>query len=168
MASTYEPIATVTTSGTTNVITFSSIPNTYTDLRLICNFTSDGTFSHRIQFNSDTASNYANTLMVNNSGAVQINEAVGARWASNSVGVDPTIPSMAIIDIFGYANTSLNKAFLSQGAGSYYTTTGGYAEINVGLWRSTAAINTLKLLWSAGGYNFKAGSIFALYGIKAA
>ena len=65
-AATYVPIGTNTVSGTTtNLITFSSIPSTFTDLVLIDN----GKFSasdnsYAMTFNGDTASNYSYTYLL--------------------------------------------------------------------------------------------------------
>ena len=62
MASTYEPIATTTLGSAASSITFSSIPATYTDLRLVLVHTpSASTGNAQMQFNSDTATNYSYT-----------------------------------------------------------------------------------------------------------
>jgi hypothetical protein len=58
---TYEPIATTTLGTATSSFTFSSIPATYTDLRLVIGWVS-GT-NPRIRFNSDTATSYSQTAM---------------------------------------------------------------------------------------------------------
>jgi hypothetical protein len=58
MATTYEPIATTTLGTAAASITFSSIPATYTDLRLVvmCKLLAHQLLMFR--FNSDTGSNY--------------------------------------------------------------------------------------------------------------
>jgi hypothetical protein len=61
-----------------------------------------------------------------------------------------------------YANTNVFKtALIAGGLGS--------TEVNrhVGLWRSTSAVTSVGLLLNGSG-NFKTGSTFSLYGIKAA
>ena len=67
MPATYEPIATTTLGSAVNSFTFSSIPNTYTDLVLVVvvpTAASSGTFG--LRFNSDTASNYSHTTLSGN------------------------------------------------------------------------------------------------------
>jgi hypothetical protein len=67
-----------------------------------------------------------------------------------------------IIDILDYANTSKNKTM--RAAGGYDTNGGGFVGLISNLWTSTAAINSIS--FTQGGASFKAGSVFALYGIK--
>ena len=61
--SSFESIATATGTGSSGVITFSSIPSTYKSLqiRYMSKDTnaSDGVLNPKIQFNSDTGNNYA-------------------------------------------------------------------------------------------------------------
>jgi hypothetical protein len=171
MAATYEPIATTTLSSNSSTVTFSSIPQTYTDLQLICNFKSDTTASHRLQFNSDATGNYANVILASNGSngnAYSVaSDSTGVRWASQITGVDASIPSMAIIDIFNYTNVSREKGILVQGAGSYYTSGGGYADISTALWNSASAITTLAFKFAVSAL-YSTGSTFTLFGIKAA
>ena len=167
MPTTYEPIATTTLGSSAATITFSSIPATYTDLRLIIKFTSSGTISHRLGFNGDTATNYSNTLLTGNGTAASSSKATsqnGIRWASAATGVDTTgnIPEMAQIDIFSYAG-STNKTVLVAGSGD--ANGSGYSEAYVGLWRSTAAITSLSLYFLDATV-FYANTIATLYGIK--
>ena len=63
---TYEPIATTTLGSAANAITFSSIPSTYTDLRLVGTFLApDADYSDiNVQFNNDTGANYSYTLLL--------------------------------------------------------------------------------------------------------
>lgn len=164
MPATYEPIATTTLVADAATISFGSIPATYTDLRVTIVYTSTGTISHRIGFNGETALNYSNTtLSGTGSSAVssQQNDQNGIRWASVNVGVSPTIPQMANIDIFSYAGAT-RKTVLVEGAGDDNTT--GYVDRKVGLWRNTAAINTINLYFLT-AVEFKTGTTATLYGI---
>lgn len=163
MAATYEPIATTTLGVASTAITFSSIPSTYTDLKLVLVGTTT-TPNMLLRFNSDSATNYSITNLYGNgstatsdrgSNAAQINVA----W----VGTSSTIPTMNQIDIFSYAGstykTVLNNYSSDQnGAGN--------EMVQVGLWRSTSAINTITLSGTSGTYS--TGFTATLYGIKAA
>jgi len=60
-----------------------------------------------------------------------------------------------------YANTTTYKTFLVRGAN-----TAGNIDADVGLWRSTAAINSVTVLIGSG--SLSSGSTFTLYGIAAA
>lgn len=162
MPSTYTPIATTTTSGSQTSYTFSSIPSTYTDLILVCNVSADVATSVQIQVGNgsvDTGSNYSWTYVLGNGST-----AVSGR-ASNStyyLGGDlATSVSTDITQFFNYSNTTTNKTVLARGSAAALNT---YAT--VGLWRSTAAINTIKVYLETPRY-FIPGSTFTLYGIQA-
>ena len=62
------------------------------------------------------------------------------------------------INIMNYANTTTNKTVLTR-----YSDAANNIEANAGLWRSTAAINSIALAMSSG--NLIPGSTFTLYGI---
>jgi hypothetical protein len=164
MPATYEPIATYTLGTAAPSLTFSSIPATYTDLVMVASVTaaSVGTDSIDMQFNSDTATNYSVTY-INGNGTT----ATSVRFSGDTkiIGaiISSTEVSTAIWHIMNYANaTTYKSAFARGGLGSSY----GVRQA-VGLWRSTSAINTIKL-YNDSSQNFAAGSIFTLYGIKAA
>jgi hypothetical protein len=65
---TYEAIATQTLGSAAASVTFSSIPSTYTDLVLVCNFetSSNAIAGVYIQFNGDTSTNYSSTNLIGN------------------------------------------------------------------------------------------------------
>ena len=60
-----------------------------------------------------------------------------------------------------YSNTSTYKTVIGKDNAASIET-----DAYVGLWRSTAAINTIKI--SIGSSTFIAGSTFTLYGISCA
>lgn len=169
MPQTYTPIVSNTLSSGTTTVTFSSIPDTYTDLILQVQATvASGNYGLKIQFNSDTGTNYSNCFLYGTGSAVgstrngttnQINLAYAALLGASS-------PWISTTHIQSYANTSVNgKIAISRDGGN-----GANAGTDaiVSLWRSTAAINTITITNTGSGINFSAGSIFTLYGIKAA
>lgn len=162
---TYEPIAT-STLGTAGFFTFSSIPSTYTDLKLVLVGGGDGgTVAVRLQFNSDTGFNYSNTVLIGDGASATSTRQTGTQNISTGNFDMPNAASaigVFIIDIFSYAG-STNKTVLETNAGDRNGS--GNVSRNVGLWRSTSAINSIYL---SGGRNFAVGTMATLYGIKAA
>jgi hypothetical protein len=162
MPATYEPIATATGTGSSGVISFSSISGTYTDI--ICVAVSANTSAatnFTIQINGDTGTNYSRTyLQGNGTSATSGRNSTETRIYFGDVG-DTTIPSVNTIHFMNYSNTT-----------TYKTVVGRYGEANiqlgavVGLWRSTAAITSITL--NSAANNFTTASTFTLYGIKAA
>ena len=161
---TYVPIATATLSSS-GYFTFSSIPSTYTDLVLVLNagFTQT-TADVIVQFNGDSGSNYSQTWMRGNgsataSGRVTSNTLIYLDYSGGSVA--STINRVYTAHIMNYANTTTYKSLIF-GANSATD----WREQHAGLWRSTAAINSI--LVSTNGGSMVAGSTLSLYGIAAA
>jgi hypothetical protein len=169
MTSTYEMIATTTLGSSTQTVTLSSIPATYTDLVLVCSIKGDAaSMSVVFRVNGDSGSNYSATYL----------EGTGSSASSARVSSQTQIPLSAsisynstnfgtqIIQAINYSNTTTNKTFIQRfnsASGGSFPGTG----TSVGLWRSTSAINQLDLISTASGQNFVSGSTFTLYGIKA-
>ena len=169
MPATYDSIATTTLGSAAATITFSSIPATYTDLRIVLSATYANPDSPRLRFNS-TSTGYSRTFVggqgtTASSGSYQ-NEASIFLGDSGWFGIlgSTTIPDLTTIDIFSYAG-STNKTILSTTSCDKNGT--GFTISYVGLWRNTAAINTI-LLATTSGNNYNSGTTATLYGIKAA
>lgn len=164
MASTYTPIATQTLGSAQATVTFSSIPSTYTDLVLVTQSAgSTAGQDFKIQFNSDTGTNYSVTLIRGYGTGVTSNRTSNSTYIylDYSGGSLTTIQDQYNVNIMNYANTTTYKTILTR-----YSSAANSAEAGVGLWRSTSAINRIDLSMTAG--NLVAGSTFTLYGIKAA
>lgn len=162
MASTYTPIATSTLGSAAASVTFSSISSAYTDLVIVCNAKSASTPTIRLEFNSDTGSNYSSTILYgdgSSAGSVRVTN----ETSMNIGGVVPEFGT-AVININNYSNATTYKTAISK----YATVSGTYSEVGakVGLWRSTAAISTIKI--STASSTFSTGSMFTIYGITAA
>ena len=169
MPATYEPIATSTLGSAAPSVTFSSIPATYTDLRLtiFCTGTSSAGKGVSIQLNSDTATNYSVTRIDGDGTTANSGRLSNFSYLFfNSTSTSTTIPTFYTLDFFSYAG-STNKTAL--GTGNADKNGSGAVERIVGLWRSTSAISTIKVtLYTDGSANYNTGSTFTLYGIKAA
>jgi hypothetical protein len=159
MPTTYEKIATNTLGSAAASVTFSSIPATYTDLVLVIAGGTTVNTDIYFEFNGDTATNYSRTYLAGDGAAV-------ASGRNTSVTSIPSFyigsgQSTCYAHIMSYANTNVNKTILTRSS-----SVGVFVVSNVGLWRSTAAINSIKVFVS--GTNLSSGNTFTLYGIKAA
>ena len=167
---TYEAIATQTLGSAAASVTFSSIPATYTDLVLVLGDLKSGTSSNSItvRYNSDSGSNYSYTIITGTGSAGQSARGTNQTYSffgGYNVGVDLTYPSVMVGHIMNYANTTTYKTGLSRYGIDRAGGTGETQAI-VNLWRSTAAITSVTVATYTG--NWSIGSVFSLYGIKAA
>jgi hypothetical protein len=172
----FESIASATGTGSSGVITFSSIPSTYKHLQIrgIAKDTYAGTFElpTRVRFNSDTGNNYTmHNLNGNGASVAAQGEATGTnaffKFRGSNLSTDATFANMnavSILDIIDYADTSKYKTVRGF-SGSDRNGSGSIFLIS-GLWLSTSAINTITL--TADGTNWTTSTTFALYGIKGA
>ena len=166
MPSTYEPIATQTLGSAVATITFSSIPSTYTDLLLVSNirFTGGGGESvMNCQVNSDSGTNYSRTRLVGDGSSASSDRTSNTSDFIVGAGTDSGSEwSVGIANFLNYSNTTTNKTVLTR-----TNVTSSRVMAIVGMWRNTAAINSLYI-FNNGATNFATGSTFTLYGIKAA
>ena len=158
---TYALIESQVLGSATATVTFSSIPETYTDLVLVVmakNSASDGDLC--IRFNSDTATNYSYTFMYTNGASVLSTR--GSTINRMRIGrTDNTNAYPNIIHIQDYANTTTFKTAVSRSQNTSLVLT------NVGLWRKTPEAITSISIIDDNGLNFTTGSTFRLYGIQA-
>jgi hypothetical protein len=168
MPKTYEPIQTQTVGTAVATVTFSSIPQTYTDLIMIVNAI-DNTYDYggiNLTFNSDSGSNYSFTEMYGNGSSIGNERRANVAYIPIAFYISPdTVAGNAIhtINIMNYSNTTTYKSTIGRENSTNATYSG--AGLIAGLWRSTAAISTIALTMSG---NFAVGSNITLYGIKAA
>lgn len=164
MAATYEPIATSTLGSAQSSVTFSSIPQTYTDLILIESFQFASTGSQSLIKFGDSSSLYSVTTLRGDGSSANsarfTNDSQIANTPGNTNGT-ANVQVTGIRHIMNYSNTTTYKTVLQR-----FGDTSSQVFAVVGLWRNTAAINTLNIISLTG--NFNSGSSFTLYGIKAA
>ena len=159
--STYTPIETFTVASAQSSYTFTVVPSTYTDLIMVINYAnSSGTSDVYFQFNGDTAANYGRSQLFGDGSSAQSNR--GSNETSfKGVGYSGTTLAQSVCQIMNYANTTTHKTILVRNDGTANNT-----MANVGVWRSTSAINSIKVGFLSN--NFIVGSTFTLYGIAAA
>ena len=159
--STEVAIATQTLGSAASSITFSSIPSTYTDLRLVMVCTTSAVGVVRIQFNGDTATNYSETSLAGNGATARSGSSVNKTYIDidNLAGnTSATIPELYTIDVFSYAGSTYKTVLNTS---SEDNNGSGTLTRQVGLWRSTSAITSIALI----GSTFSIGTTATLYGI---
>jgi len=164
MASTYTPIATTTLGSNSTAVTFSSISGAYTDLILVTSAKlTTGSNDAIVRVNSDTATNYSNTILTGTGSAASSARVSNntKMYLDNNGWVTSGEFNVSIGHFMNYSNTTTYKTMLARGNNA---TSGVDAIVN--LWRSTSAITAIEI--SGNGGTFVTGSTFTLYGIKAA
>ena len=165
MASTYEPIATSTLGSAASSITFSSIPSTYTDLRLVFIGTVSADTGAYITFNSDSGSNYSFSSILGSgaSAGAQNRTDQTSQWLYYYGNMSSTVPTFVTTDIFSYTGSTF-KSSLSTKNGDFNGS--GSIQSMCSMWRNTSAINRIDIYSQSG--TFSIGTRATLYGIKAA
>jgi hypothetical protein len=151
-----------TTSLTGASVTLSSIPQTYTDLRIIIKNYRPATDGRGIEmyFNGDTATNYTSRFVEEASN-------FGMNRGSLSVGMyndDTTGTGFSNFTLYDYANTGTVKISQLYALGNNQTTAGNFnLNMGLGIYNQTSAISSITLFPFTG--NFTAGTAL-LYGVK--
>jgi hypothetical protein len=160
MPATYEPIATANGTGSSGVVTFSSIPATYTDLVVASNIIGDANSAVRIRLNGDTTdSNYSYVLLY---GTASVAGSTYNAATQIYIGhANTSTPNASVISLNNYSNTTTYKSVLSRG-----NQVNQFVSAVIGLWKNTAAINSVTIVMDSG--SFTTGATFTIYGIKAA
>lgn len=161
-----KPIQKITLTNSASSITFSNIPQNYTDLKILVSArTSDaGDFSNAsLRFNGDSGGNYSYRGMYaytgsNISGATSGATEIVRVYCTNSGATANTYGNSEIY-IPNYSVDGLKTAVL-PGTTEKNSSTGPIISASVGSWTNTSPITSIYL-----GGNFVAGSTFYLYGI---
>ena len=174
MANTYTLISSNVLTGSAATLTFSAIPQTYTDLviRMSAKSTATGTATYAgyYRFNSQT-SNYSNTYLLWSSGTY----APGSGRTSNAQEIQNlqvNTSNSLFTNVFSSTEIYIpNYAVIQAKPSSVFTisemnNTAGYdlGSVNASLWRSTNAITSVTFYPPSASW--ESGSSFYLYGIK--
>ena len=152
-----------TTLGSAGTITFSSIPATYTDLRivLVSKSVSNGA-NVQFRFNGDTGNNYSFTYLRGDGTSASSYRESNIPYGYFSDQSSSTYPNMGTLDIFSYTGSTFKTALATY---SDDRNGSGYVFSAVNLWRSTSAITSVSLSPSNFSNNFQSGTTATLYGI---
>lgn len=166
---TYIKIASQTTTSSSNV-TFSNIPQNFTDLQIIVSNAQStlGTPGICLRFNGDTGTNYSCTFVNGTGSAASSARVTNTTYTnvSNNIGLSATSnqPGMYVGTIMNYSNSSTNKTVIHKYSQPLGSAPG--ANMSVCLWRNTSAITSISFVAETGV--FASGTIFTIYGIEAA
>lgn len=155
MPSTYEPISTQTVTGVSSV-SFTSIPATYTDLKIVFVGYNDAPLM-RIDFNGASTGNV--TFLMSNS-----TSALSAGYGTPYLYVlapGANAYFSIIVNVMNYTSTNTWKPWLVH---SDITHGSGGISLGAGNWQSTAAINRVDISTTS----LTMSGTFTIYGIKAA
>jgi hypothetical protein len=154
-----------TLASETTAISFSSIPQTFTDLLFVLSLrdASAGTTNNTIlAINGSTANGSIRFLQGNGSTASSLSDTplyLPATSGNSSTASTFGNASIYIPNYTGSANKSVSIDTLTENNG-----TTAIQQIVAGLWSNTAAINAVEFR-SNGTVNYRVGSIISLYGI---
>ena len=170
MPSTYTLISSNVLASVTNSITFSSIPQTYTDLVILASVRTERNVNANgyitVYFNN-SLSNFSRTALRNNSGTVSSYRTTGLALPVNSIEGSNTANTFTPLEIYipNYTNSS-NKPLLALSR-KENNSTSVLQDTDAVLWSGTAAITSIKLdTYDGSGENISTYSSFYLYGIK--
>lgn len=169
----FESIATVTAAGGETNLTFSSIAGTYTHLQ-IRGIVRDTIGSASVQqlavrFNSDTGTNYGRHYLSGDASSATASgtasgNLINLYLCAPGDSMTANVFGAVLVDVLDYASTTKYKTL--RGLSGADINGSGNMNVTSGVWMNTAAITSVTM--NARGSAFKAGSTFALYGIKAA
>lgn len=171
MANTYTAISSQVLTGTAASITFSSIPNTYTDLVIRASTRDTNTLaafngSFTIRINSDSATNYSVTDLYGDGGSAgssrQSNQTQAAFFRADLNAANSTANTFSVVEVY-IPNYTLTTARPLLGvAGAEGNVANAYMNMTASLYRGTSSISSIVISPST---LFTAGSRFDLYGI---
>jgi hypothetical protein len=164
--STYTAIGKVTLSSNVTTISFTNIPQIYTDLVLVQNaIIASGAYSTGIQFNGDiisTSTNYNSIGALQNS-ATNVNSNTNNNQPYTYDGLTGASRSIAVWQIMDYANNKTWKSVLCRGGFQ-----SSQLRSTVSTWKNTKSINSINIVTEyAPSSPFLSTSTWSLYGIGA-
>jgi hypothetical protein len=161
LPSTMTPIATSTLSANATTVTFSNIPQTYTDLFIVVNMIGVGASNPGLRFNSDGGANYSASAVSGSGTAAssyRYTNDTNMKFHNSGANFD-NVWNTFTGQVMNYSNSTTNKTVLAR-------LSSNEVDAAVGLWRSTAAITSVSVITHTN--NFGSGSTFTIYGVKSA
>lgn len=169
MAYTYSLLASTTVgAGGTSAITFSNIPQNYTDLIVKVSLRTNyaAVFdSVLVAFNGSSSSYSARIVYGDGSTATSTSATNGISWLY-AAGANATASTFSNDDMYipNYSNGSINKS-LSIDAVGENNATSSIAGLTAGLWSNVTAISSIKLT-PGNGTSFSQYSTVSIYGVR--
>jgi len=167
MADTFVKIAAITVgAGAGTSVTFSSIPQTYTDLliKVSARSSKGGTNidNFSIQLNGST-SNFVFRSLYGTGSSVGIDSGTNVYGALLGTAATATANTFGNAEAYILNYTSSNYKSMSNENANENNATSALSNLNVSLWQDTTAVTSITI--GAGGGNIEQYSTFTLYGI---
>jgi hypothetical protein len=164
MPNTLIPIQTYTLTGNTTSITFSNIPQNYTDLKVVASLRADSTQNWGdITFNGG-ATAISMRHILNNGGSVISQAYSPLRFQCNTSSYTANTFSNAEMYVTNYTSSS-SKSISMDGTQETNGSTIGQ-HLAAGLWASSSAVTSITITPDGGTGTFVAGSTVTLYGVS--
>jgi hypothetical protein len=170
MPVTYKKIASVTVgAGGAANITFSSIPDTYTDLVVKASTReAGGTLTTLLEFNDGTGTNYS-WIRIQGAGSGTPNSSLGSSVGAIDISVLPgsgdTASTFGSLEYYVPNYTASATKIASGDSVTENNGTAAYQRLGGGIWAINTAINAI-ILTNGSGQNFVQHSTATLYGIS--
>jgi hypothetical protein len=167
MATTHTFISSVTV-GSTSVATleFTSIPSTYTDLKVVISARNDGNPGGNLLMGFNGLNTSFSNIFLQSAGSGSLSSNVVNQLIADIPGTGETSNTFCNVEVYipNYAN-SVIKSFAGDSVSENNATT-AYALFTSGLWSNTAAISSIQITNRSGGRLFVQHSTAYLYGIS--
>ncbi len=159
---TYIPLGTITITGSPTEVQFNSIAQSYRDLILVGDFSTNTTSDMPgIRFNGDSGANY-NTVIMLGSGTSAFSYSRTGRTSGWMEWYSASGKQLIECSIMDYSVTDKHKTVLFRRDQAGNVTSAGAIR-----WANTAAITSISIIPAAetGSGAFNSGSTFSLFGI---
>lgn len=166
MPSTFTPIATTTISSPVTNFTFSGIPQTYTDLRVVIMGMTDSQDSYWVQMNGNSYNQYSGRGLYALTGNTKGSSSATSQPQFNPANSIRVVSTVFTMDIFDYASNAKFKTVLFANS-AQENSSDGYLGYSVGTMRDYSGVTSIKI-FNTGPTNFSVGTQATIYGIKAA
>jgi hypothetical protein len=171
MATTYTLIDKSILGSSQASLTFSSIPNTYTDLLVLLSLrSSQGSVvdTPKMRFNGATDDSNLKTIrLMGNGSSASSSTVTTALLLTRCPGASATANTFGNIQVYipNYNSSNNKSVSIDQVSPSNDSSVDGVTSLMAGLFTTSSAISSLTVL-SDNAANFVSGSSFYLYGIK--
>jgi hypothetical protein len=167
MANTYTLIDKSILGSSQSSVSITSIPSTYTDLKLVISARTSADMTYAIGFNSST-SNYSGRSLRGSGSAVASYLTTAYSYGATAIGlgyINNVASTFTNCEIYipNYASSN-NKSLSADNVQEQNVSSPVYANLTAGLWSDSAAITSIQIKPESG--TFETGSSFYLYGIK--
>jgi hypothetical protein len=159
-----QPIYTQTVgAGGAATVTFNSIPQTFTDLKVVASMRDTGGGPHIVLAFNGSGANFSNTLLLGDGASTYSQRRTDAIFTFTNDGSGNTANTFASLDMYLPNYTLANFKQFTLEAATENNAAGTYTSIYAGLRSNTAAVTSIS--FTAGTTAFAQYSTFSLYGI---